>query len=96
MDVKHKGSEGEYLMGDIFESKSPVKITANIIGTGDILQIDIIKNEKIIHTYKPGKAVFGFEYTDAENKEKDAYYYVRVLQNDGEMAWGSPVWVTYK
>jgi hypothetical protein len=51
---------------------------------------------KIIHTYKPGKAVFGFEYTDAENKDKDAYYYVRVLQNDGEMAWGSPVWITYK
>jgi hypothetical protein len=34
---------------------------------------------KIIHTYKPGKAVFGFEYTDAENKDKDAYYYDRSL-----------------
>ena len=23
-----------------------------------------------------------------------AYYYVRVLQDDGEMAWSSPVWIT--
>ena len=25
----------------------------------------------------------------------ESYYYVRVLQEDGEIAWGSPAWVTY-
>jgi hypothetical protein len=24
------------------------------------------------------------------------YYYLRVLQTDGNMAWSSPIWVTFK
>ena len=24
------------------------------------------------------------------------YYYVRVVQNDGGMAWSSPIWVDYQ
>ena len=24
------------------------------------------------------------------------YYYARVVQTDGELAWGSPIWVTMK
>ena len=25
--------------------------------------------------------------------EKASYYYVRVIQKDGQMAWASPIWV---
>jgi hypothetical protein len=95
LDVRYQSSTGEYLMGDIFDSTSPVKINANIIATGDILQVDIIKDNKIVRTYKPGKDTFKLSYTDQPDKEK-SYFYVRVIQKDGEMAWGSPAWVTYK
>ena len=36
-----------------------------------------------------------FEYVDADAGAGERYYYVRVLQQDGMVAWGSPVWVTY-
>ena len=34
-----------------------------------------------------------FEYTDTESAEEGDYYYVRVTQLDGGMAWSSPIWV---
>lgn len=98
LDVKYKGSDGEHLMGDIFNSTKPVQLNAQIIGTGDILQVDIIEDNAIVKTYKPESgSTFNVNYTDKKVKNNNTnYIYIRVMQKDGEMAWGSPVWVTYK
>lgn len=99
LDVKHRGSSGTYLMGASFISTGPVQISGTIIGTAAIQQVDIIKNNAIAETYKPGTEAFKFTFTDnryLDKKEGESYYYVRVIQQDGAMAWGSPVWVTYK
>ena len=34
-----------------------------------------------------------FDYTDSDSPEQGDYYYVRVTQLDGGMAWSSPIWV---
>ncbi|HTM48078.1 MAG TPA: DUF3604 domain-containing protein [Bryobacteraceae bacterium] len=34
-----------------------------------------------------------FEYTDHDNPQPGDYYYLRVTQVDGGMAWSSPMWV---
>ena len=33
------------------------------------------------------------DYTDTAFTQPDNYYYIRVTQVDGEMAWSSPIWV---
>ena len=44
---------------------------------------------------KPGEGPeMNFAYTDADAKAGDAYYYVRVQQKNGQIAWSSPIWVT--
>lgn len=96
LDVKYRSSEGDHLLGEIFESKTPLKIRANMIGTDEIKQIDIIRNNTIVHTYYPKQITFNFEYVDNEMNNRENYFYLRIIQKDGEMAWGSPVWVTYK
>jgi hypothetical protein len=35
-----------------------------------------------------------FSYRDIEPPEGENYYYVRVQQTDGQLAWSSPIWVT--
>jgi len=36
-------------------------------------------------------------YTDMDAKQgKSSYYYVRVEQADGNLAWASPMWITYQ
>jgi hypothetical protein len=36
-----------------------------------------------------------FEFTDEEVKAGMNPYYIRVLQNDGEKAWSSPLYINY-
>ena len=43
-----------------------------------------------------GKKDIDVEFTDADPIKGENRYYVRVEQTDGNMAWTSPVWVTYK
>ena len=38
-----------------------------------------------------------FEFTDTVDSQKEAdWYYVRVIQTNGQMAWSSPIWVENK
>ena len=40
-----------------------------------------------------GKLDQAFEYTDNDSPEPGDYYYVRIKQLNGQMAWSSPIWV---
>ena len=37
-----------------------------------------------------------FTWMDNKLDAGSNYYYVRVLQRDGQIAWSSPIWVNYK
>ena len=62
-------------------------------GTAPIEQIDVIKNSKIIYSINPKTRAAHFTYRDDTYQGGDAYYYVRVIQTDKNMAWASPIWV---
>ncbi len=85
---------GQHLMGDEFETDKPVTLEVQAHGTAAIQRIDIIKNGRHVYTAEPGKDSVEFRWTDEEAPEgKLCWYYVRLLQKDGEIAWGSPMWV---
>jgi hypothetical protein len=82
MGEKHPGSAG------------PVEVTAKVIGAGDIERVDVCRNNVFIYSC-PGKGrEASFKYMDTSPLDKTGYYYVRVVQKDGELAWSSPVWLT--
>ena len=37
-----------------------------------------------------------FEYRDNDVGPGEHWYYVRVEQQNGELAWSSPIWVRYR
>lgn len=97
LDIKYHATDGDHLMGEDFKSSKPVTVNAEIIGTGEIMQVDVIENNTIVKTYKPGKSEFSLSYTDKKHEPNmQNYIYIRVIQKDGNMAWGSPAWVRYK
>ncbi len=83
----------DYLMGDVFTTASLPRITVRIIGTGPIRQVDLIKNNTFLLTRSPGTSEYSFQYVDNSLAKGESYYYVRVQQADGELAWSSPIWV---
>jgi len=87
---------GEHLMGEEFETSEQPVLKVKIRGTDAVSRVDVIKNNTFLHTVEPGRREVEFSYMDVQAAPGSSYYYVRVQQEDGEMAWSSPIWVTYK
>jgi hypothetical protein len=86
---------GDHLMGDEFSTPGPVSLKVAVQGTGPVKRIDLIKDFHYVYSVEPGKDRVEFTWTDDDTVNRaPSWYYVRVLQEDGELAWGSPMWVT--
>ena len=88
---------GDHFMGDRFRASEPVPMRVRVRGTGDIDYVHIIRDGRVVHTHRPGTQEADFQFTDANSGEGGSshYYYVRVEQGDGQVAWGSPMWVDF-
>lgn len=97
LDYRLKTPEGrEYLQGDVLTAGRGFKLWIRVIGTAPIRQLDIIKNNRFVLTQHPMVQELTLEYEDRDLALGESYYYVRIQQADGEMAWSSPIWVTVR
>ena len=96
LEVRFLGSDGEHLMGEAFKSATPIRIQANLLGTRPIRRVDVIKDNRVVYFVTPDQKRVEFQYVDNASAPGESYYYLRVIQEDGEMAWGSPAWVDYQ
>jgi hypothetical protein len=76
-----------------------------VAGTTPIKEIAFIRNGKVFHTLYPKENHCEFAVDDTEpltkvllpapqeEKSPFVYYYFRALQDDGHIAWSSPIWV---
>ena len=79
--------------GSEFEAKDKVELKLKATGTSRIKQIQFIRNNAPLRTETPGKEQVELTFTDMLPQPGLNWYYARVLQEDGEIAWSSPVWV---
>ena len=93
LDYRVVAGGNEYLQGDILNAQGPVRLKLRVIGTRPVRQIDIIRNNRYVHTMHPLERDVSFEFQDPDAAAGEHYYYVRVIQIDDQMAWSSPVWV---
>ncbi|MEX1012199.1 MAG: DUF3604 domain-containing protein [Waddliaceae bacterium] len=79
-------------------------IKAYAAGTCKLKTIELVRGGDVIHTVKPDLYHHEFSYDDLvdintialspQSKESPfLYYYLRVTQEDGNMAWSSPIWI---
>jgi hypothetical protein len=88
---------GEHLMGDEFETAERPTLSIEAFGTAPIARLHIIRDNKYLDTSEPKEREVHRTFTDAEAQPgKTSYYYVRIEQEDGNLAWASPMWITYK
>ena len=80
-----------YPMGSELEAFER-NLRVDCIGTGPLSRLEIVKNNQIIHRFEGSSLHCRFSLEDAPARSED-FYYVRVSQADGEMAWSSPIWV---
>jgi hypothetical protein len=87
---------GDKMMGDELVTGQAPTFDFNVIGTGNIAKIDILRDSEVVQTFKPVGFGFRTQWTDPNPQPGTHYYYIRALQADNEIAWGSPIWVELK
>jgi hypothetical protein len=83
------------IMGDEVRTSRP-RLDVVVQGTGPINRVEVLRNGEVVHTNRPKDATeakFSWEDPAPRKGETASYYYVRVVQKDGQMAWASPIWV---
>ncbi len=81
-------------------------ITGYVAGTTNLKEIALIRNGEVIKTFPTKSYFIDFAYDDmdplgkvvlhgGEGKSAFVFYYLRVTQSDGNIAWSSPIWVDY-
>jgi len=87
---------GEHFMGDDFTAEGKEKVRVRVRGTDVIEAIHLIRDGRFLHRATPAKQEVEFEYLDQDAASGEHWYYVRVEQRNGELAWSSPIWVRYR
>ncbi|MBM3192047.1 MAG: DUF3604 domain-containing protein [Chlamydiae bacterium] len=81
-------------------------IRGYVIGTTPLKKIEIFRNGVAVKTFTPSSDRIEFEFDESTPLEESTlksslddslftYYYLRALQEDGHIAWGSPIWIEF-
>jgi hypothetical protein len=85
--------EGRFMGEEFTADGGPREITIKAIGTAPLHQIDLFRNNRVIRQWNMYDTKQELTFIDNESlPEHENYYYVRA-QQEGGMAWSSPIWV---
>jgi hypothetical protein len=87
---------GDRIMGDEVTVEKAPTFSVYVHGTANLPKVDILRDSEVVATLTPRGAECKDSWTDPQPLLGTHYYYARVTQTDGELAWASPIWVTKK
>ena len=87
---------GKYLMGDEFKTTAAPELQVHIVGTNELAKVELLKDSKVVASLKCDGRECKQDWKDSEPLEGTHYYYVRVQQKNGELAWTSPMWIEFR
>ncbi|MBO0698763.1 MAG: hypothetical protein J2P46_10235 [Zavarzinella sp.] len=84
---------GPHVMGDEFDAMAAPRLAVKVTGTGDLAKVEVLRDSSPVAELPVKGRECSTEWTDPDPKAGLHYYYIRVQQKDGELAWTSPMWV---
>ena len=87
---------GPNLMGDVFSSAEAPNLHVKLQGTSKFAKVVVVKDDQYVYSTQPDTDKVEFSWRDnSPSKGKTSYYYIRGEQDNGEIVWVSPMWITY-
>jgi hypothetical protein len=93
MDFRAAAGGRTLLQGDAGTASGLPELTARIGGTGPLKKVVVVRDNEYIYSQEPQGETFDLRYRDNSMPAGEHYYYVRVEQKDGNVAWSSPIWL---
>ena len=89
---------GKAIMGDkVVHDGKPIPFEAHVLAAAPVKEMVIFRNNRVVHRRRPGAGEARLEWTDEAPPDRPlSWYYVRVLAENNEMAWSSPIWFLRK
>ncbi len=84
---------GEEFMGREMGSRAAPAFRIRVMGTGELSAVEIIKNFQFVYVTDPEGTSVDLTWRDGAFEADENLYYVRVRQDDGQIAWSSPIWI---
>ncbi len=83
---------GETVGSTVKAASGTVDISAYVIGKTDDLTVELVKDNDVVQTFSTANGLVEVSVQDTPGPGSH-YYYLRVVQDNGERAWSTPVWV---
>jgi hypothetical protein len=84
---------GDHFMGEEFSADEVPPIRIKVVGTDTISDVQVIRNNRSIYTHPGGSRELDLDFVDLDPEPGTNFYYLRVLQENRQAAWSSPIWV---
>jgi hypothetical protein len=94
-DILMEVKSGTHLMGDEFKTNAAPKLEIKVVGAKGLKKVEVLKDSEVAATFEPGKREYSGTWTDPKPTKGAHWYYVRVQQEDGALAWASPLYVDF-
>jgi len=79
-------------MGSDLAVEGPCRVNCSVIGQTDEFDVFLIRNNREIRTDSASAGVVEVDMVE-EAPRGENWYYLRVVQENGERAWSTPIWV---
>jgi len=95
----------EILLSQHPELATKRKVSVSVQGTEQVKSVEVVRNNQDVYTHQADSLDVTFQWEDQEKLAEInfpparycstpfTFYYLRVTQIDGEMAWVSPIWI---
>lgn len=84
-------------LGEEVETEGAPSVQALVVAPAPIRRLEVVRDGAFVYSIEPNQTRAELLYSDVDLKPgASAYYYVRALIGENDIAWSSPVWVTRK
>lgn len=91
MDFRVNG----HMMGEDIAVDRKATVFGRVVGTKNLASVELVRDNVVIYHAEADGVHVRFELEECCPRCESHFYYLRVVQEDGEMAWSSPIWVRF-
>ncbi|MFH1923825.1 MAG: hypothetical protein ABIP48_28535 [Planctomycetota bacterium] len=82
-------------LGEEITVDGPPTIEASVVAPAEVTALAVVRDGSFVYTIEPKTKEASFQFNDLDLKPgQSAYYYIRALIGETDVAWSSPIWVT--